>query len=87
MTTEKTDQLCANAQHSVYFGCWNVRSCAHYWKQQLTCKQLQKYNLQICEVCETNIYDSETKLIGDYTPIYSGLSKERKTRSAFGVGI
>jgi len=50
-------------------------------------KQLKKYKLQVTALCETGIYESGTKLIGDFTMIYSGLPKVNKTRSAHGVAI
>ncbi|CAM4947567.1 unnamed protein product [Rotaria socialis] len=78
---------CVDAQKSVFFGGWNVRSCFHYSKQQLIIKQLQKYNIQVAALCETAIYDSGIKSIGDYTLLYSGLPNVNKTRSAHGVAV
>ena len=46
-----------------------------------------KYNIQIAALCETGIYDSGIKTIGDYTLIYSGLPSESKTKSVHGVAI
>jgi exonuclease III len=71
----------------VSFGGWNVRSCFHFAKQQLIIKQLLKYKIQIAALCETGLYDSGIKQIGDYTLIYSGMSSVKKTRSAHGVGV
>ncbi|CAM4828709.1 unnamed protein product [Rotaria magnacalcarata] len=50
-------------------------------------KQVMKYKIEICGLCETNIYSSGTNHIGDYTMLYSGIPIEKKTRSTFGVGI
>ncbi len=71
----------------MYFGGWNVRSCFHYYKQQLIIKQLKKYKLQVTALCETGIYDSGTKSLGDFTMIYSGLPKLNRTKAAHGVAI
>ncbi len=38
-------------------------------------------------LCKTGIYDSGTKLIDDFTMIYSGLPKVNKTRSAHSGAI
>ncbi|CAF3964342.1 unnamed protein product, partial [Rotaria sp. Silwood1] len=38
-------------------------------------------------LCETAIYDSGTKSIGDYTLLYSGLPSVNKTRSVHGVAV
>ncbi|CAF4215320.1 unnamed protein product, partial [Rotaria magnacalcarata] len=50
-------------------------------------KQVMKYKIEICGLCETNIYSSGTNHTGDYTMLYSGIPIEKKTRSTFGVGI
>ncbi len=84
---EKKKNKCANAQNSVFFGGWNVRSCVEQSKKELIIKQLKKYRIQLAALSETCIYDSGVKLINDYTMIYSGLPSTNKTRSAHGVAI
>ena len=50
-------------------------------------KQVMKYNIKICERCETNIYGSGTKCISEYNLLHSELSHDKKTRLAFVIGI
>ena len=51
-------------------------------------QQLSKYNSQVATLCETGIYDSVVRTMGDeWTMIYSGLSDQNKTRTAHGVTI
>jgi hypothetical protein len=46
LANEKALKECSNAQKSVYFGGWNVRSCFHYYKQQLIIKiVMYKWNV------------------------------------------
>ncbi|CAF4874669.1 unnamed protein product, partial [Rotaria socialis] len=43
--------------------------------------------VELAALCETAIYDSGIKSIGDYTLLYSGLPSVNKTRSAHGVAV
>ena len=76
-----------NAQTSVFFGAWIVRSCVHYSKQQLITKQLMKYKIKVAGLCETGIYDSGIKQINDHTMIFSGLPGSIRTKKAHGVAV
>ncbi|CAM4933498.1 unnamed protein product [Rotaria socialis] len=44
-------------------------------------------DVEVAALCETAIYDSGIKSIGDYTLLYSGLPNVNKTRSAHGVAV
>jgi hypothetical protein len=87
IANEKITHWCATAQQFIFLGSWNVRSCFHYYKQQLIMKQMNKYKIKIAGLCETGIYDSGVKTLNDHLLIYSGLPSTTKTRSAHGVAF
>ena len=71
----------------MFFGEWNVRSCAKQLKKELIVKQLKKYRIQIAALSETCMYGFGIQTVGEYTMIYSRLSSDKKTRNAHGVAI
>ena len=78
LTNEKEQTEIVSTTNITRFGSWNVRSCYRVTKRELIVRQLERYQIEIAALAETNIPDSGIYVVNGYTFIYSGsLEKER----------